>query len=178
MTRERRLAYAAIIVVLATAIDQATKQWALRNLRDGRTIDILPSLEFDLAFNSGFSFSTASGRGNLVGSLVILVSLFVLWQIWQETRPTRSALYAVILGGALGNLVDRVLRAEEGILSGEVVDFIDVSWYAVFNMADMFVVTGVVLFVVHEIWLHRREGLDTDTDEAEPADAESAGLTG
>ena len=47
---------------------------------------------------------------------------------------------AVILGGALGNLIDRVARADDGPLSGQVIDFIDVSWYAVFNVADIFVV--------------------------------------
>jgi signal peptidase II len=177
MTRERRLAYAAIIVALAAAIDQATKQWALSSLQNGRRIDILPSLELDLAFNSGFSFSTASGRGNLVGSLVVLVSLFVAWQIWHEARPLRSGLYAVILGGALGNLIDRIFRADDGILSGEVVDFIDVSWYAVFNMADVFVVSGVIVFVIHEIWLHRHD--DTGTgDDIDSTASRSAELTG
>lgn len=127
MSRGRRLAYAAIIVVASVALDQTSKEWALNKLESGRTIDVLPTVEFDLAFNSGFSFSTGSGRGNLVGLLVIALCIFIGWQIWRESRPVRAFLYAVILGGAIGNLLDRVFRADDGFLSGEVIDFIDVS---------------------------------------------------
>jgi signal peptidase II len=170
MTRERRLAYATIIVALAMTIDQAGKQWALSNLENGRTIDLLPTLELDLAFNSGFSFSTGSSRGNIIGLLVIVLSVFIGWQIWHEARPVRSALYAVILGGALGNLVDRTFRADDGWLSGKVVDFIDVSWYAVFNLADVFVVGGSVCFIVHEVWSHRHEQAEIENEAGSDAD--------
>lgn len=156
MSPRRRLGSAALIVVACVALDQATKEWALDRLGDGSTIDVAPSLEFDLAFNSGFSFSTGSGNGNIVGLLVIALSVFIAWQIWREERPTRTWLYAVILGGALGNLLDRIFRADDGFLSGEVVDFIDVSWYAVFNVADMFVVCGCVVFVIDELVRGRR----------------------
>ena len=63
----------------------------------------------------------------------------------------------MILGGAIGNLVDRAARADDGVLSGAVIDFIDVTWYAVFNVADIFVVCGCLAFVGHELLLHRRE---------------------
>ncbi|MEQ8841732.1 MAG: signal peptidase II [Acidimicrobiales bacterium] len=156
MSQRRRLAYAALIVIGIVSLDQATKEWALGRLGDGSTIDVLPSLEFDLAFNSGFSFSTGSGSGHLVGLLVVALSGFIAWQIFREERAVRSWLYAAILGGALGNLLDRIFRADDGLLSGKVVDFIDVSWYAVFNVADMFVVVGCVLFIIDEIVRSRR----------------------
>lgn len=156
MSPRRRLGYVALIIVACVALDQATKEWALGRLDGGRKIDVLPTLEFDLAFNSGFSFSTGSGNGNLVGLLVIVLSAFIAWQIWREERPTRTWLYAVILGGALGNLLDRIFRADDGFLSGEVVDFIDVTWYAVFNVADMFVVCGCIAFVIDELIRGRR----------------------
>jgi len=177
MTRRRRLTFAAIIVALAIAIDQATKRWALSSLDNGRTIDLLPTLEFDLAFNSGFSFSTGSGRGNLVGLAVIGLSAFIGWQIWSETRPLRSGLYAVILGGALGNLLDRIFRSDDGWLSGKVVDFIDVSWYAVFNMADIFVVGGAAVFIVLEVWSHRHDQSEADS-ENDADESESASVRG
>lgn len=157
MSDGRRLGLATLIVVGCIALDQLTKEWALGRLGDGSTIDVLPTLEFDLAFNSGFSFSTGSGNGNLVGLLVIALSSFIAWQIWRETRRTRVILFAIILGGALGNLADRIFRADDGVLSGEVVDFIDVEWYAVFNVADMFVVCGCIAFVVDEVLRARRE---------------------
>ena len=162
MSHRRRLGYAALIVIGCIALDQLTKEWALDRLGDGSTIEVLPTLEFDLAFNSGFSFSTGSGNGNLVGLLVIALSIFIAVQIWREGRPTRTWLYAVILGGALGNLLDRVFRADDGFLSGEVVDFIDVTWYAVFNVADMFVVCGCIAFVIDELVHSRRTPKDED----------------
>jgi signal peptidase II len=174
MALGRRLRDAAFIVVVCVALDQLTKEWALNRLGDGSTIDVLPTLEFDLAFNSGFSFSTGSGNGNLVGLLVIGLCCFIAFQIWRETRPGRVWLYAVILGGALGNLLDRIFRADDGFLSGEVVDFIDVTWYAVFNVADMFVVVGCVVFVIDELVHSRRlmkaeAAADTADETEEPA---------
>jgi signal peptidase II len=155
MPRPGRLARAALVVGLVVALDQLSKQWALSRLGDGRTIEIIPTLEFDLAYNSGFSFSAGSGNGNIVGLVVIGMCLAIAFQIWREADPVRALLLAAILGGALGNLLDRLFRADDGFLSGEVVDFIDVSWYAVFNVADMFVVCGCVAFVVHELQTHR-----------------------
>jgi signal peptidase II len=156
MNQRRRLAYAALIVLTAIGLDQASKDWALGRLANGRTINVLPTVEFDLAFNSGFSFSTGSGRGNIVGLLVIALCIFIAFQIWREKRPVRSFLYAAILGGALGNLLDRIFRGDDGFLSGKVVDFIDVTWYAVFNIADAFVVVGCVLFVIDELLFQRK----------------------
>lgn len=170
MTKARRLAYAGIIVVGAVVLDQLTKQWALSTLDDGHTIDVLPTLEFDLAFNSGFSFSAGSGNGSLVGLLVVTLCAFLVWQIWRDDRPVRSALLAVVLGGALGNLLDRIFRAEDGFLSGEVVDFIDVTWYAVFNVADILVVCGCIAFAVNELRPARSSVPDsTNAPEHEPS---------
>lgn len=167
MSPRRRLGYAALIVGVCVTLDQLTKEWALSRLGDGSRIEIVPTLEFDLAFNSGFSFSTGSGIGNLVALLVIALSGFIAVRILRETRPTRTWLYAVILGGALGNLLDRVFRADDGFLSGKVVDFIDVTWYAVFNVADIFVVCGCVAFVVDEL-VHGRRSANAEDDPREP----------
>jgi signal peptidase II len=167
----RRRGVAALIVIGCLALDQATKEWALNRLSDGRRIELVPTLEFDLAYNSGFSFSTGSGSGNLVGLLVIALSSFIAWQIWREQRPVRTWLYAAILGGALGNLLDRIFRADDGPLTGKVIDFIDVSWYAVFNIADMFVVVGCVLFVVDEL-LHSRREAQAEARRVEGADVD------
>ena len=173
MTNGRRLSYAGLIILFALGLDQWSKEWALNELSNGRTIEVLPSLEFDLTFNSGFSFSTGSGLGNLIGYLVIGLCGFIVWQISKETRPTRTWIYAAILGGALGNLVDRIFRADEGFLSGEVIDFIDVTWYAVFNVADMFVVVGCVVFVIDELLYQRRNPKNAadNATEAETADS-------
>ena len=69
-------------------------------------------------------------------------------------------------GGAISNLLDRIFRADDGVLSGEVVDFIDVTWYAVFNVADIFVVCGAIAFGANEIWLSRQ--VNDEIDAVEP----------
>ncbi len=134
------------IVIVGLVADQVSKSWAVRSLGAGRTVSLLPTLEFDLSYNSGFSFSTGSGQGRLIGVGVIVLCGFLVRRIQQETNPKRVGLLAAILAGALGNLVDRLLRAENGFLSGHVVDFIDVSWFAVFNVADTLVVGGAILY--------------------------------
>ena len=143
--------HVAVIVAVTVALDQLTKWWALEALEDGDIVEVVPTLEFDLAYNSGFSFGTGSGLGRWIGVLVIGLCLFVLHQIRISDRQGRVWTLAVILGGALGNLVDRIFRADDGFLSGEVIDFIDVTWYAVFNVADMFVVCGCIAFGVFEM---------------------------
>lgn len=151
MTRNRRLSFVAAILVVEITLDRLTKAWAESSLGSGRVISVLPTIEFDLTYNSGFSFGTGSGRGQLIGALVVVISGILIWQILRETRSSRSILMGVILGGAIGNLIDRVFRADNGLLSGRVIDFIDVTWYAVFNLADMFVVGGAIILVVDEI---------------------------
>ena len=144
------------ILAVTVTLDQGTKIWAESALEDGDVVEILPTLEFDLSYNSGFSFSTGSGFGSYIGVLVLGLIGFLVWQIVVSESMTRVWILATIMGGAIGNLVDRLFRADNGFLSGEVIDFIDVTWYAVFNVADMFVVCGAVAFAGFELVLHRR----------------------
>ncbi len=176
MSRLPKWPLVAAIVTVTVGLDQVTKEWATNRLSGGRSIDVLPTIDFDLTYNSGFSFSTGDGNGQIVGALVLAVCAFIVWQIHRETLRGRVVLFAVILGGALGNVADRIFRADDGFLSGEVVDFIDVSWYAVFNVADSFVVCGCVAFIVHELIRRRREeavGAD-DADAASELSARDA----
>ncbi len=153
-------------IVLATvALDQGSKQWALDRLSSGRRIALVPTVELDLTFNSGFSFGTGAGNGHLIGVLVALVAVGLGWMIAHEPLRARAATLAVILGGALGNLLDRVFRGDS-FLSGEVVDFIDVSWYAVFNVADIFVVCGCLVLVAMELRKHNADRVGSTRSDA------------
>lgn len=142
----------AVVAVFASVLvlDQLSKQWALSRLSRGRIIELLPTLELDLTYNSGFSFGAGAGYGPLVGVAVIALCGYIAWRIWRETLTVRAVILAAILAGAIGNLLDRILRADDGLLSGSVVDFIDVTWYAVFNVADAFVVCGCIVLVLYE----------------------------
>ena len=156
----------AVIVTAAVALDQITKWWAESALDNGRVINVLPTLEFDLSYNSGFSFGTGSGLGPWIGLIVIAMCGFLGWLIVNAETRLRAAIAATILGGAISNLLDRIFRADDGVLSGEVVDFIDVTWYAVFNVADIFVVCGAIAFGANEIWLSRQVTDEIDAVES------------
>lgn len=139
-----------LVVAGVLALDQATKAWALATLQD-RVIEVFPTVQFRLTYNSGFSFGMGAEHGPLVTVIVLAIALLLARAVLRERDALRAMLLAAILGGALGNIVDRLLRGDAGLLSGSVVDFIAVTWYAVFNVADMFVVCGAVLLVLTEL---------------------------
>ena len=78
-------------------------------------------------------------------------------------RRNGSMLSAVgiglVIGGAIGNVLDRLLRAGDGFLGGAVVDFIDLQWWPVFNVADMAITVGGVILVVGSVWSGRRQNV-------------------
>ena len=135
------------VAALVVAADQLTKLGALAALDDG-PIDLVWTLRLKLHFNSGAAFSVAGGRGGLL-SLVGLVAVAVLWRSAAQL-PGRLGVsgLGLVLGGALGNLADRVFRAGEGFLGGRVIDFVDLQWWPVFNMADVAIVSGAGLFAI------------------------------
>ena len=139
-----------LVAAAVLALDQATKAWALANLQD-RVVDIAPTAQLRLTYNNGFSFGLGAEYGPLVSVIVLVIASLLARAALREASVTRSLLLAMVLGGALGNIVDRLVRADAGPLSGSVVDFIAVTWYAVFNVADVFVVCGAILLVLVEL---------------------------
>lgn len=139
--------------------DQLSKTWAVRNLADG-DIDVIGSLRFNLVFNSGASFSLGSGSG--LGPFIALIAVAVAVGLFWAGRTTASRLGAValglLLGGALGNLLDRAFRSGDGFLGGHVVDFIDLQWWPVWNVADAAVTVGGILLVVHILFSNEGDG--------------------
>jgi signal peptidase II len=128
-------------------LDQLTKWWASNEL-DDRVIDLVWTLRLHLVTNTGASFSLGSGLGPFIGVVALVVVGILLW----TGRSIGSRLGAVglglVLGGALGNLLDRGFRGGHGFMGGAVVDFIDVQWWPIFNVADMGVVIGAGLLLV------------------------------
>ena len=134
------------VAAAVVAVDQLTKWWALRTLPD-RTIHLVWTLRLDLARNTGAAFSRFVGQGPIIGLLAIGVVAVLLWQGRTVSSRAGAVALGLILGGALGNLVDRAFRGG-GFLHGAVVDFIDAQWWPVFNVADSCVVIGAILLVV------------------------------
>ena len=137
----------ALLAAVVVAADQASKDWALGALRDG-PIDVVGSLRFNLSFNSGTAFSFGRGWGgviSLVGAVVVVVLLRGVLR-WPGRLPVLAS--GLVAGGAVGNLVDRFLRDGDGFLGGRVVDFIDVQWWPIFNVADIGICVGAGLLAV------------------------------
>jgi signal peptidase II len=137
------------------ALDQLTKWWALRALDDG-PVDLVWTLRLRLTFNTGAAFSLGAGRGGLIALVVVAVVAWMVWFARSAATTLGAVSLGLVLGGAIGNLADRVFRADDGWLSGAVVDFIDLRWWPVFNLADSAVVIGAILLFVASIRESRR----------------------
>ncbi|MGH8773609.1 MAG: signal peptidase II [Jiangellaceae bacterium] len=135
------LAVAAAVVIL----DQVTKLMAVAWLRDGRIVEVVDGiLQLRLVRNPGAAFSFATDKTIVFTVAAVAVSVVIL----RSSRRITSRAWAValggMLGGAVGNLVDRVLR-EPGFLRGHVVDFLELPNWPVFNVADSSIVGAAVL---------------------------------
>ena len=144
------------VVLLATLLlDQLSKWLALEHLENGKVVELFWTLQMRLVRNAGVSFGKGAELGQLV-SVVVFVVIMVLIKVAVNSKDRRtSVLYGLIIGGALGNLTDRIFRKSDGFLKGEVVDFIDFQWWPVFNIADSAVVIGCLLLVANGLFSER-----------------------
>lgn len=140
--------------ILLLCLDICSKQLVVRFMDVGQSISIIPN-SFSLTYvkNRGIAFSML--EGNLV--FVIFLSLLIIGGIFFSIRFKKlswgeSFCYALIVGGAIGNLIDRVIY-------GYVIDFFDFTLFgyemAIFNVADIFIVLGVFLLLFMEFWKGR-----------------------
>lgn len=139
-------AYARLLAVAAVVVglDQVTKQLALDRLQN-RPFDLIDGVvTLRLAFNSGGAFGVLQGLPELfLVATLIVVAVILLW-VRNIAEASWIVPLGMILGGGLGNLADRVFRDFEG----RVVDFIDVHFWPVFNLADSSIVLGVGLILL------------------------------
>lgn len=144
----RRTWVALGVALVLVVLDQLTKNWALNSLDDGPQ-HLLWTLQFKLTFNSGMAFSQGEGSGMLIGAIALVVIVVLIVSLRRHRVPSRQWLIAVglVIGGAAGNLLDRLFRGE-GWLRGSVVDFIDLQWWPIFNVADMGIVVGGMWLVL------------------------------
>ncbi len=145
-----------IAVGLAAAlvvIDFLTKRWAEREFADG-DLDILGSFfGFTFVENPGGAFSTFPGGGRVLGVAAIIVTAVVLWVIRSGGGRLELVIYGLILTGAVGNLLDRILRGP-GLIDGEVIDWINLWWIPTFNVADMAITFAIALLLI-QAWQTR-----------------------
>jgi signal peptidase II len=144
--RPRRYRVIAIVAAVVVALDQLTKWWALRTLGD-RTIDLVGSLRLALTFNKAGAFGLGSSFVPILAVVAVGVVLVFVVRGEADTRLAVAVALGLVLGGAFGNLADRVFR-DPGLLRGAVIDFIDLQWWPVFNVADAAITCGCVLLVL------------------------------
>ncbi len=147
----RRVMVAAAVAVAAVVADQLTKWWAIDRLTSGR-IHVIGTLDLELARNSGASFSLFQGKGFILAPVAAVLVAVLAVMIWLAPTSGRAAALGLILGGALGNLGDRLFRDDHG----SVVDFVALHFWPTFNVADACVVVGCGLLLISLVRASRR----------------------
>ncbi len=135
-------------------VDQLTKAWAVNALADGPIVIIEDFLRLRLTHNTGAAFSLFARSGPVLGLIVIGVIILIVVSLRDAGSLGEAIGLGLVLGGALGNLTDRVFRGD-GLMDGAVVDFIDFSFFPTFNMADSAVTVGVIVLLVSTFVLKR-----------------------
>ncbi|WP_308115653.1 signal peptidase II [Rhodococcus sp. BP-241] len=176
LARRTRRLFAVAAVVLA--LDLLTKIVAVAVIEPGRPIEIIgDTVTLRMVRNAGAAFSMATG----MTWLLTLVAVAVVVGVIRIGRTLRSGWWAVglglVLGGALGNLIDRFFRSP-GPLQGHVVDFVSIGWWPVFNVADSSIVCGAVLLVIITLFGIEPDGTRRADDKGDDAAVtESAAAT-
>ena len=164
----------ALLILVAAAlavygIDQLSKYLVVTNLTEGEVVPVLGSvLQWQFVRNPGAAFSLASGMTWIFTILAAGVITFIVWFARRIRSIAWALVFGLLLGGVLGNLTDLLFR-EPSFGLGHVIDYISTPWMlpAIYNVADIAIVSSMVLFMILTI---RGVGLD-GTRESKRADA-------
>lgn len=144
-----------LAIILMVALDQIVKLWASNFLKNIGTIPIIQNI-FHLTYieNRGAAFSILQGKTIFLAIVTSVILIVIVYAIATKKMHTRLGYWSLLLvaGGAIGNLIDRLAR-------GFVVDMFDFRFiqFPVFNIADIFVTIGGVLFVFYYMVQHDKE---------------------
>lgn len=154
----KALAILAVVALCVYLIDQIAKVLVVSNLFEGQQIEVLGQLlQFHFVKNAGAAFSIGSGSTWIFSIVGIGVLGFVIWYAPRIRSTAWAVLFGLLLGGLLGNLTDRLFR-EPGFAVGHVVDFLQIPLLpAIFNLADVAIVSSMALFLILTL---RGVGLD------------------
>lgn len=136
-----------LAAVLVASLDLFTKQWALAELPPGETHALLgDALKLQLVFNSGAAFSLGENYTWVITVIVAFVTAGIVYYARRAKTKTAVVLCGIALGGAVGNLADRLFR-DPGFARGHVVDMINYNDVFVGNVADIAIVGSAVVFM-------------------------------
>jgi signal peptidase II len=148
-----------VSIAAAIALDQISKAVVAALMSPGQTVKVVPHLLWlTYSTNTGAAFGLFKGSGQLIFFFsLILVVLMLTWFFISKQRMGILAFIGLglIIGGAVGNLLDRIFR-------GEIIDYIDLGWWPVFNVADVAILVGAIIVLVvysRELW---RQGVQQE----------------
>ncbi len=134
-----------LIAIVFIAADRITKMLITNDMTLGQSRQVLGSLvDFTYIHNNGSAFSMFQGKQTFLIALtvILMIGVIIYWIIYKKSIsiPEHIAL-ALILGGGIGNLIDRIMY-------GYVIDFIDIHFIPIFNVADIAITCGCILFAI------------------------------
>ena len=138
-----KVKYLLVPTYIVILVDQVTKSLAVAKLEPNEPIMLVWTLQLNIIRNSGASFSLGSNLPPYIASVAILASIGITYLALLESNRMTLSFYGIVLGGVLGNVIDRIARTGDGFLGGKVVDFIDLQWWPIFNFADVALVVGL-----------------------------------
>ena len=145
--RSGRPVLATILVMGIVTADQLSKLWAVRELANGPVAIVGDTIDFRLARNTGIAFSLFGTFTPFLALIALAVAFFLVRAVRHADDVLTVMGLSLVLAGALGNLGDRVFRSP-GFLRGAVVDFVHLSVWPTFNVADSAITVGAVLLAV------------------------------
>ena len=142
----------ALLLAACIAGDQLLKYWVVRHLEIGQSAAFLPGLvRLTRLHNTGAAWGSFSGSTALLTAVTAVLLIAVAWLVLKKIirHPLGLCAAMLVLGGGIGNMIDRICR-------GYVVDMFDLEFmsYPIFNLADCFVVVGVILGAVYYLWFY------------------------
>lgn len=142
----------ALLLAACIAGDQLLKYWVVRHLEIGQSAAFLPGLvQLTRLHNTGAAWGSFSGSTTLLTAVTAVLLVAVAWLVLKKVirHPLGLCAAMLVLGGGIGNMIDRICR-------GYVVDMFDLEFmsYPIFNLADCFVVVGVILGAVYYLWFY------------------------
>jgi signal peptidase II len=137
-----------LVAALTWALDVASKIWAVNNLSSRNPVEILGSFfQLTLVRNPGAAFSFATGATIVFTCIAVAAVVAIIFYSSKITSLGWANTLGLLLGGVLGNLTDRLFRSP-GFLKGEVIDWLELTHWPVFNLADSAIVVAAFLAIV------------------------------
>lgn len=169
---KRRLIMLLCVAAGVVVLDQVSKAIARATLVEGESVTLISGvIDLKLTYNTGAAFSLGEGAGPFYVLMAVVMFAFGVWLAWKRTDTPTSLVAAVacVVGGGIGNAIDRVVL-------GAVTDFFNPTFidFAVFNVADSFITVGVIVaFLIWWRWDDARED-EKDKDKGDGDDTAGA----